>query len=229
MDVSAIAATLLAAILTKREEFRESYRALPNEQAYWGMIDLVGSGLYRSTYGHEEGYMQGETFLHLARLATTPYKRVEVLKELGDAVLLRATDFRDMLEPMLLVDLVAGSISHRSDDPRHAFAVRSGITFGHAKLLKRHGVEDYLGEPIDRLARLMAHRDSGASFIIDAATAEQEGVMTLTDYPGVEVGSRIVIPAAEAKSLSPVHCFPVLVQKELLADYRDFFSVWKRR
>lgn len=226
-EVAGIVSKLQAGLFDLREEFRLAYRQLPNEQAYWALVDLAGSGQYRSTHGHEMGYIQGETFLRLAQSTVDPYQTASLLKEMGDAVLLRATDFRDLLEPILLMDLVAQALTARSKDPRHVLAIRAGITFGPAKKLQRRGVDDYLGEAIDRAARLVSHKNPVSNIILDESTVRQEEKATIGEYPSLSIGSRIVISAAEAKSKDPLHCFPLLVARDLLLDFRDFFSVWR--
>ncbi len=75
IEVSALHADFAAKLLARRETFRQSYRELEDEGAYWVLIDLVGSTAFRETYGHEAGYIQGETFLQRMSRSSWKFRR----------------------------------------------------------------------------------------------------------------------------------------------------------
>ena len=180
MSVGLYASKIQAEVLSARDVLAKAYRDYPDSDAYWCMVDLAQSSNYRLNQGPEKGYIRGESFFSLINASIRPYAEIRVIKEIGDAVLIRSLGFRPVLEAAMLMLQAAKQLAFVAGDETYPFAIRLAIDFGAAKKISRPH-EDYLGEPIDRLARIMALRFSAASTGQSASRGSSPEVMACTD------------------------------------------------
>ena len=228
MSVKLYAARIVAEILNERKSLEMAYRAFPDSNLYFMMIDLVQSTNYRLKNGPEMGYIRGESFFSLVKSAMRPYAGVRIFKELGDAILVCAPDLRPLLEAAILIDQATRQLSFANDDPAIPFAVRMGADFGVAKKLTRRD-EDYLGEVIDRVARLMTIRSATSSFVLGEQSYNiNKGV--LKEYAELcSISGPLSLNLAAAKAVvEPIIYREVRFVETGERPFADFFEEWRR-
>jgi len=228
MSIGLYATRISAEVLTKGESSSMSYREFPDVNYYWCMVDLVQSSNYRLVEGPERGYLRGESFFTLVRSATRPYVDLRAFKEIGDAVLLCSDGFRPMFEACVLMAVAARHLAHVAASPVYPFAIRLGIDFGLGKKLDRPQ-EDYLGESIDRLARLMSVRSATSNFLIGepAYTTNRRILMEYESFCEFSKPLRLDLPAG--KQLSELVVYrEVRIRHEDATEFADFFTEWRK-
>ncbi len=169
MDLNFLILKIQAQVQEKKEQFESVYERLSDHQLFWGMIDLANSSNYRIEYGPKKGYIRGTMFFSMIDHVLEPCKEVRRIKEIGDAVLLVATDPRILFESFILIDRIASQISQMSSPETYPFAIRGAINSGIAKRLQRPR-EDYLGTPIDQLSRICSIKSQTAHLFIQEET-----------------------------------------------------------
>ncbi len=221
------ATKIQANVIAERDDHEKSYDRLPDVPLFFGMVDLVKSSNYRLELGPKLGYARGETFFSMVRNVVSPCTAVRSIKEIGDAVLLVSTDARALTECLLLIDRVAHQLAAVAGDESYPFRVRAGLSFGLAKRLKRLN-EDYLGSPIDQLARVLNAPDERTNlFIHEAAFDVIQGV--LGDYDTfLSVSQSMQLSAAVTKGSSkPIYYRELIVDHGSLANFGENFKPWK--
>jgi len=211
----------------ERRSLAAAYDRLPDATMYWGMIDLAGSTNARILYGPKEGYVRGEIFFSLIHSIITPCPTVQLLKEIGDAVLMTSPDFRPLFESLILIDQVTSQIANITGTEKFPFAIRGGIGFGSAKRMRRTRA-DFLGSAIDILSRIMSIRSETANFYLheEAYKASSDIIKEYSD----------VINLSEPKSLSSTisramlhstHYREISINRELLLNNETHFAPWQ--
>jgi hypothetical protein len=228
MTIGLYASMIQAEVLAERESLEKSYRHYPDANLHWCMVDLAQSSNYRLSRGPELGYIRGESFFALAAASTRPYAGVRIIKELGDAVLICSPGIRPLLEAGILMLQATRQLAHVAGDETYPFAIRLGIDYGVAKqLLRRH--EDYLGEPIDRLARIMTVRSETSSFLV-SENAFGPNRKILEEYSAIcEVSAPIQLHLAGGKELAEQVIYREMhLRLNGISNFKEYFVDWKR-
>ena len=228
MSIGLYASKIQSEILAERDTLAKAYRDYPDSNLYFCMVDLAQSSNYRITKGPERGYIRGESFFTLIAAATRPYTEIRVFKEIGDAVLMCCTEFRPLLEAGLLMTRAARQLAFVAGDETFPFALRLGIDFGVAKrLTRRH--EDYLGECIDRLARIMSVRSDRTNFVLSEKAFDPNRKI-LDEYAALcEASGPLQLQLSGGKQLyEQVIYREVLPKTEASSEFSDYFVQWRR-
>lgn len=226
MNVGLYATTIQARVMREREDIEAAYDLFPDLSNFWSLIDLTASSNFRLAHGPKEGYVRAETFFAIVRQVITPYAEVRLIKEIGDAVLLTAPGFRPLFESLLLVDQVAyqmGAITGSGDYP---FAIKGAIGHGAGKRLTRR-YEDFVGTPIDQLARLMTHSSKAPLLLHEDAYRpardiidEYASIVTLSD-------PLLLSPKSSKGMIRQVYYREIVVDRNALKDFRKYFKYWQ--
>lgn len=166
MRIEYTTTTIQATLLGERDALESTYDRLPDATQFWGMVDLVQSSNFRLSQGPKEGYIRAEIFFSLVRTILAPNNELKCLKEIGDAVLIASPNLRPLFEAIILMDQVADQMSSVAGSEQFPFKIRGAIGFGTTKRLLRQ-VEDFVGHPIDRLARVMSIKSAQSNILID--------------------------------------------------------------
>lgn len=228
MRTEYVTTALQAKVTRERETIEAAYERLPETMGFWAMIDLVGSANYRLTHGPLEGYVRGETFFAIVREVIAPCADVRIVKEMGDAVLLAAATLRPMLECVILVEQVASQLSAVAGSSEHPFAVRAGIGAGNCKrIIRTH--EDFLGSPIDRLARLMGLRSPTSRLYIDEDAYATSSEIVDEYREIVSVSSEEMLPQSASKGMAkPIYYREILLDRQALLRNERNFAAWRK-
>jgi len=228
MDVNFYATKVQALVLSQRKDTESAYDRNSEVHAFWAFVDLKNSTNYRIARGPKKGYVRGETFFSIVRNVIGSAEEVRLIKEMGDAVLLSCRDSTPLFESVLLMDHVAHQMV-ASDDPEFPFGLRVGVASGPCKKLIRDK-EDFLGRPLDELARLMAVRSINTNILI-----QDEVFRAAKDFLGeysevVTIGAPAMIAADVAKGAAePIFYREVTVNRTALGNFRKGFTAWKNR
>jgi hypothetical protein len=225
--LSTVAAADFAACERVVADCEQRYRQARREPAFWALVDLRSSARFRGLAGDERAYVRMEVFVNAFRRRFAHYDEVEVLKELGDALLVRSRSLRPLIEVACLHHLVANLwATGRGAAQDISLAARTAVTFGVAEAVDRDGVVDYLGKPLDRLARLSSapqDEDYLVAVIEDEARAQDRDLFA--EYPFLSTDGPHVLAAALLKpGEAPVHYWRVRAAPAALRDFRDYFS-----
>lgn len=229
MSVGLYVARIAAEVLAKNETAARAYREFPDVSMHWCMVDLVGSSNFRLSQGPERGYIRGESFFSLVEAAIRPYGDIRVFKEIGDAALICSGSLRPLLEACVLMRMAARQLAPLAPSADYPFNVRMGIDFGVAKKLARPN-EDYLGESIDRLARIMTVRSERSNVLIGEKAYKHNEAMLSSEYAELcSFSEPLHLQLPSEKQLSE----PVIYRETLLDDesapyFSNFFSEWKK-
>jgi class 3 adenylate cyclase len=228
MNVGFYAAKIQAQVMRHREDIEYAYERYPDTTKFWALIDLVGSSNYRLLKGPGKGYVRGETFFSLVGEVITPYPEIELLKEIGDASLLSADSLRPLLETLVLADQVALQMRLVAGDEQFPFTIRAGISYGPVKKLTRTG-QDYLGSPLDQLARILGIRSGDTNlFLHEAAYQAQESIVgEYSDFLSVS-NVKSLSPQESKGMLQPVYYRELKIRTAELREFREHFSPWRQ-
>ena len=140
-----------------------------------------------------------------------------------------SSSFRPMFESMILIGETARQLSHVVGSDNFPFALRSAIGFGPAKRLMR-SQEDFIGTPIDQLARIMNIRSQSSNLLIhEEAYRISKDIITEYDL-FANVSDPIMLPDKLTKSMSlPLYYREVLIDGTELLKFRGHFEPWKSR
>lgn len=228
MTVGLYTSKIQAEVLAERDVLAKAYRDYPDADLYWCMVDLAQSSNYRLHFGPEKGYIRGESFFSLVNASIRPYAELRVIKEIGDAVLICSRGFRPLLESGILMLQAAKQLAYVAGDSTYPFAIRVGVDFGVAKkLTRRH--EDYLGEPIDRLARIMTVRSSTSNFLISENSFDQNKKW-IDEYKSIcKASIPLQLKLAGGKQfMEQVIYRELLLNAETVSSFSDYFTEWKK-
>ncbi|MEQ1764524.1 MAG: hypothetical protein ABL984_15445 [Pyrinomonadaceae bacterium] len=218
---------LLGSVVGQAEQFPATYASLPDETKYLCMVDLVGSSNHRILNGAKLGYVRGETFFALIREVISRCPSVRLIKEMGDAVLLTADGLRPLLETVIIVTQVAHLLRVTHPNEPFPFGVRAGLGAGVIKkIIRPH--EDFLGTPIDELARIMNVRSETSNILIDD-DAYRNNISWWKEYDEfLSVSDVIKLPVTNSKGMTKNIYYRELVVSE--AEFQDFnenFIDWR--
>ena len=228
MDVSLYTTMIQAEVLKVRDDLEAAYDRYADATFFWAFVDLVDSSNYRIAHGPKDGYVRGEAFFTLIRTVIEPCTEVRLIKEIGDEVFLSAPSFRPLFESLVLIDKTARNLALVVGTEKYPFAVRGRIGFGPGKRLIRP-YEDFLGTPIDQLARLMSVRSEDCNFLLhDAAYAPSEDILNeYSDF--LRVGNQKMVPEELSKGMQkPVYYRELAIDGTRLQEFRDHFLPWKQ-
>ncbi|MDX2219372.1 MAG: hypothetical protein SF172_10145 [Burkholderiales bacterium] len=228
MSFALYASKIQSEVLAQRDGAARAYRDYPDSNLYFCMVDLAQSSNYRIANGPELGYIRGESFFTSVVAATRPYASVRVFKEIGDAVIMCCPEMRPLLEVGLLLSQVARQLAFVAGDQSYPFAIRLGIEFGVAKRLDRRH-EDYLGECVDRLARIMSIRSERTNFLLGEQAFDLNRKL-LMEYASLCTPSGpLQLGLPEGKRLQEQVIYrELLPQLGPLPEFNDFFVAWKK-
>lgn len=230
MNVGTYATTIQARAMRDREVLEEAYESYADSFLFWSFIDLVGSSNYRLARGARAGYVRAETFFSLVRGVIAPCEEVSLVKEIGDEVMLSCSEFRPLFESVILLDQATAQLSDVIADDEFPFGIRAALGFGAAKRLvaARRVSEDYVGTPIDELARINALKE-GDNIKISREAFEPASSILKEYEEAVAVGSLILVPSGKAKAhLREIYYRCLKVDRSVLAEYRSNFVPWRR-
>jgi class 3 adenylate cyclase len=229
MSFALYASKIQSEVLSERDALSKAYRAYPDANLYFCMIDLAQSSNYRITKGPELGYIRGESFFTLINASIRPYAEVRFFKEIGDAALICCSEIRPLLEAGMLMCQASRQLAFIGGDTSYPFAIRLGIDFGVVKkLTRRH--EDYLGESIDRLARIMTVRSENTNFLIGEQAYELNRKL-IEEYSSLYTASGpIQLALTGGKKLQEQVIYRELFPRsDPLPDFNDFFEPWRKQ
>jgi class 3 adenylate cyclase len=233
MKLEFITSVMQAAVLSERARIEKAYELLPESTRFWGMIDLVGSANFRLAKGPKEGYVRAETFFSVIRTVIgrrrSPEADLEVrlIKEMGDAVFLRATELRPLLESMIVIDQVIYQLAVIAGSEQYPFAIRGAIGYGTAKEIVRRN-EDYLGHPIDRLSRIMSVRSNATTILLDEQAHCASGEF-LQEYAAfLDISGPMHIGEEARKGMHADVCYrEVKLNRSALRSFERNFVAWR--
>jgi hypothetical protein len=228
MSYALYASKIQSEVLAGRDSLAKTYREYPDRNLYFCMVDLVQSSNYRLTKGPELGYIRGESFFTLVSAATRPYGEIRLFKEIGDAALMCCPEFRPLLEAGLLMCQASRQLAFVAGDRTYPFSIRLGIDFGIVKRLSRRH-EDYLGECIDRLARIMTVRSDRTNVVVGEKAFDPNQRLLEEYAPLCRVSGPLQLQLAAGKQMQEQVIYRELVpHSDPLPEFADFFVSWRR-
>lgn len=183
----------------------EDYEQGATSHGYWAVLDLRSSASYREAAGSEFAFCRAEVFAQLCREIADRYEGVSIFKELGDGLLVRSEGSRPLFEMVAALDGVRRSWPG-GDARRMApnFDFTAAVNSGECTALVREGLPtDYLGSPIDAVARLSAFKDpkdESLLLVVEEATSRRIRAEVTREYPFLEFAAPELLPAALQKA-----------------------------
>ncbi len=227
--LSAVAAARLAAVEAEIVAGEQAYQAGRRAAAYWAMTDLRGSAAWRVFAGDRSAYVRAEVFSRAARQLLLAHEGVEVLKELGDAVLCRSEGLRPLLEVACLLDMVGRGWAAGRDGAGPTLGARTAVTHGTAVRLDRGEAHDYVGAALDRLARVSGVSQDGDVVLLMDDEAYRQDRALLAEYPFLRVDGPNLLPDRLRKAGEPpVRTWAVRADRSAMSDSRDNFTPYRR-
>lgn len=229
MNVGFYAAKIQTQVMRHRENIEYAYERYPDTTRFWAMVDLVGSSNYRLLKVPGKGYLRGETFFSLISEVINPCPEIELIKEIGDASLFSSDSLRPLLEGLVLVDQVAFQMRTLAGDEQFPFAIRAGIAYGPAKRLNRpHKPQDYLGSPLDQLARILGIRTSDANLFLHEAAYQSQEAIAAEYATFLSISGPKPLSGEESKGmLQAVYYRELKIDRSALQEFRGYFSPWR--
>lgn len=206
----------------------DTYASATATASYWMMIDLRSSASYREVAGSERAYCRAEVFAGTVGELTERYSSIEVFKELGDGLLLKGSSLRDMVEVVCILDAIRrswGSGDARKNAPDFNFSC--AITHGECMALVRDGVTDYLGSPIDQVARISGFKPQVEDLllILEATTADISGRDLITELDFLQLDSAESLPSAlQKENERPIRVRRLRINRSQFDSNRRYFS-----
>lgn len=215
-----------ADVIHRRDDLLSAYELSPDQSRYWAFVDLVGSSNYRLARGAKEGYVRAEEFYTLVYSTIAPYGDIQPLKELGDGILLASTEIRPMFESAVLSVQAASELTDTAGDS-FPFGVRIAIGYGPCKQLRNRLAADYIGSPIDIVARLSGAAQPNQILINDQAFGPNRQIFD--DYSGFANFSEIkqLSPEQSKNMLHPVRYRSVGIDRNAVNSFEGQFSPWR--
>jgi hypothetical protein len=221
-----INAQLLSRAKTIEENARGLYHvgSTPTE-GYWATLDLTASAAFRQKSGPEEAFRRAVTFAQMIRWICEGYPDADVFKEVGDGLFVHAADFRTLLELAIAMDAVAcyWDAEVRRDERYPSLECRVAISYGECLKLGA----DYVGGPLDIVARLGAIRSSGLNCvaIVDSETHLRNESEYERDYPFLRFSeSKFAPPHAMKAGEEKLRFSEILIDRVQLRDYSGHFT-----
>lgn len=228
MDVNFVATRVQWWVQSEISRIESEYEGFPESAIYVAMIDLVASSDFRATRGPKKGYIRGREFFSVVEGVLRDTFGCQLIKELGDAVMIKAGVLREVLEPILLVDLVINGLQSLEKDETYPLSVRAGIGFGECKRIRTGPPEDYLGSAIDELARIMQVRSTSSTVLVSQRAYETGGGV-ISEYGGLSLSDVKEVPAQIAKSSKTIYYRELIVDRKRLGEERANFAPWRAK
>lgn len=228
MKLNFIVTKLQASTEKKQDEFLNNYSSLTDDTKVWCMIDLVNSSNYRLLKGPKLGYVRGETFFTLIKNVIIANNQVRLIKEMGDAVLLASESLRPLLECIILINQISKNLNLTQPDEIYPFMIRCGFSYGIAKkLIRTH--EDFLGSPIDQLARIMSIRSESSNIYIqeEAYNHFKEVLLEYSSFLSISEPKKI-LPKDTKNMIKDITYREIIIDLENLLQFNDHFIEWRR-
>lgn len=168
--MAAVVSAVLADSKLVEDEVEAALRSAREVGGYWAMLDLKGSPAFRQSMGEARAYVRAEVFVKTLRRLCETYPGVRLFKEMGDGALIYSPDFRPLAEIGCVLDGVSqywASEAPVADAERTPFEYRFAVTKGECFNLS--GI-DYLGTPLDSVARLCGHKVEGLASIMTVSS-----------------------------------------------------------
>lgn len=220
-----ISARLLARAKSIEEAVYREYEGAPTVGGYWGMLDLRASAAYRVAAGDRKSFARARVFSQLLGEIVDAYPGAEVFKELGDGVLLHASDWRAVIELPAVFDAVNRYWRVEVDaDPNYpTLEARASFTDGECV---RVGT-DYLGAPIDLVARVNGFDPGVADCIavVEAHVRASLAERVALEYPYVRFLGSVPLPDSYLKPGEPKRrVSAVVIDRAAFGDATSFFA-----
>jgi hypothetical protein len=228
-EMHVVAARVVAMAHEKWATAEQAYERGDSAFAYWMMIDLRRSAYYRELAGSEFAYCRAETFSAVFANLVSYYESVDIVKELGDGLLIRSVGWKPLIELVSLADAVRRSWpagDQRKSAPNFDFSC--ALTAGECVRLPRQAVLDYLGSPIDRVARISGFRDPltpNLLAVIESSVATEIKLEVQRDYPFLQIDTPRLLPDDLQKAgEDPLRISRMLIDRSGFDGFRRFFS-----
>lgn len=206
-----VSAQLLARAKAIEENVYDDYEGAPTVGGYWGMVDLRASASYRIAAGDRKSFARARVFSQLLGELVSGYPGAEVFKELGDGVLLLATDWRAVIELSAIFDALNRHWRVDVDvDPNYP-SLEARVSFTQGECV-RVGT-DYLGGPIDLVARINAFNpeEPNAIAVVESGVRGSLTERVSMEYPYVQFLDTTPLPSNYLKPGEPARRVSVLV------------------
>ncbi len=220
-------AKIQAQVQKEREAREESYKNYPDINRYFAFVDLASSSNYRVANGSEKGYLRAEVFFSIIRSSIASCPEVSVLKEIGDEALLVSSEFRVLIESLIIINQVVKEMELVAGSQRYPLEVRMAIGGGIVKKLKRPN-EDYIGKSVDQLARIMGIRSDLSNFLIHENLYSSSGISDIIkEYDFLEVSDQLPISEEQSKNaLEKIYYREFYIDRNSISEYRKNFKYW---
>lgn len=196
------------------------------------MIDLKSSAAFRQSSGNARAYVRAELFvaaiIDLCAAYGDERRGPVVFKTLGDATLLRCNDIRPIIEiAVVLYKLQKQWDISMPSDSGSPFDYRFAVTDGScAEVHTPHGV-DYLGSPLDLLARISSYRSrhENSIMIVENSVRKLNENELETSFPFVKFSNDARLSQEYVKSGErALWVSDVQIDAALASRYYDYFS-----
>lgn len=220
-----VSVALFASAKEIEEKARFDYRSATAEPAYWAMIDLRSSAAFRLSAGDEPAFVRARAFAQTISRVVSWYPSLIAFKELGDGVLLRATDFRSMFEAICLIDALEEywEVDSARDSAYPSLRSRKAITFGEGASIDG----DFFGSPIDLVARLSSYKTDDLAILaaVDDEVRNRNESRLLTEYPFVRFTDPQPMPSHLLKENElPRRMSEIHIDRADFGSFRDYFT-----
>ncbi|WP_418064401.1 hypothetical protein [Pimelobacter simplex] len=229
--LAAVVASINAAFRSSEHDIEQDWRRSRSQSGYWAMVDLRSSASYRQDAGEGQAYARALVFLLALDDLCAAYGGGDagpvVFKRLGDGALIYSSDFRPLFEIAVVLKALAVQWDPLTTDGRSsAFAYRFAVTTGECTRVGQEAPADFLGRPLDRVARLSAlDGEEGTILQMDSAIRRNGWAAIEHDYPFAKVGPDRRLPEALLKTGEsvPFAC-GISVRLDEALGFRDFFN-----
>lgn len=231
LETGFIVAQIETKLWTIREQKHAEFRILPQVDRYLCFIDLAQSSNCRIIEGSKVGFIRTETFFSIIKEVIKPCPSVSLIKEIGDEVFIASDEFQPLLECVLLILAVAKKIETDAGTDRFPFRLRCVIGAGAVKKLNRQA-DDFLGTPIDQLARLMGVRVDDTNFLLHDTTdlfrpGNVEVLKAFESILRVAEHNEYISAEASKNMAAKVYYKRAYLDTDKLKNWRDNFMHWR--
>lgn len=220
-----VSAHLLARAKDIEEGVYKAYGRAPTVGGYWGMLDLRGSAAYRVSAGDRKSFARARVFSELLSEIVCTYPGAEIFKELGDGVLLHATDWRAVVELPAVFDALNRHwrVEVEADSTYPTMEARASFTYGECVQVGT----DYLGSPIDLAARINGYdpKMSNSIAVVESEVRKQISVKASSEYPYISftetkpLPSHYLKPGEQARRISAL-----VIDRKQFGNATDYFA-----
>lgn len=229
MEMRQVGAAIHSTSKSHEAAARARYRNAREATGYWAMIDLRSSAAFRQSVGDEAGYIRSEAFIATVRDLVEHYDGLELFKELGDGILMKSENFRPLFETACVLDAVRRLWRVETEASRRqpSFEYRFAITSGTCTRIERPTGPDYLGEPLDLVARTSGHemQDSCAIAVVTSNVRAEVEQRISREYsfarfgPDLELERKLTKPGEAARWINEI-----TVDRENFLSFSDYFQ-----